>query len=622
MPSFYICEVIKIICIYDSKETDFNNNGLVVLDSCIFCIIPEELNGAYELELEYPILNNNKWQYLVEGNIIKADGQLFRMYHKVKTLTSIKINARHIFYDLLDNFLEDITLNNVSGANALDSILNNTQYPHKFISMSDVSNLFTANYAKKNPIEILVGTDGVINNIGGELVRDNFTIKLLQTRGLDRGVLISYGKNIVGIEETLDIDGICTRLMPVGKDGLLLFEKYIDSQYINNFPHPKIKVVEFSDCENEATLRAMATKYMVDNKIDIPQFNYAIDFVELSKTEEYKNYAILESVYMGDTITIKHSKLNINLKAKVIKITKNCITNRIEKVELGSFKPNLATSISNSIQNVQVDIVNTKSSLQTAIDTATTQINSALGGYVVKRNGELLIMDTEDVNTATKVWKWNENGLGYGTSYNGPFRTAITADGHMVADFMDAGTLNAELINVVGLVVGENITMGTNAVIKWDNLTTETQTNLKGEQGIQGIQGAAGSYYAPDWITATSVSGGEVISPLLQGNKIYTSASKEYWLILSGATIQFMHNGAEIFKMGISSEAGNEGKPQLFFNNGCSIDTYEGSLRLRTSATNYIRVNKNDGGVDYVTSNSTTSLTGAGINVTCTAKFS
>lgn len=447
-----------MITLYDAKCTDFNNNGLLVLSDVLSCPVTEELNGTYECTLEYPIDERGKWQYLLEGNIIKTDGQLFRISRKVKTLTSIKTNARHIFYDLLDNLLEDVRPTDLSGSAALDWILNRTQYPHSFASISDVGGSGTRYFIRQNPVEAIMGTDGIIETWGGELVRDNYTIKLLQARGLDRGVLIAYGKNIQGIEETLDTDGVCTRMMPLGKDALMLPEKYIDSPYINNYPHPKIKTLDFPDIgidgEQGITeemaieqLRAAATIYMQNGKIDVPTFNYKINFLELSKTEEYKNYKVLESVYLGDTVTIKHAKLNINLKSKVIKTTKNVLTGRLEIVELGSFKPNIASSINNSIQAVKTEIVSTKSSLQTAIDNATTQINSALGGYVVKRNGELLIMDTEDVNTATKVWRWNEGGLGYsGTGYNGEFRTAITADGHIVADFMDTGNMTANII--------------------------------------------------------------------------------------------------------------------------------------------------------------------------------
>ena len=167
-----------MINLYESKETNFNNNGLVVLSDCISCTTTEELNGMYEVVLEYPIDERGKWEYLLEGNILKVDDQLFRIYHKAKNLTSIKANARHIYYDLMDNLLEDVRPTNISGEGALDWILNNTQYPHNFISMGDVGGLGTRYFIRKNPVEAIMGTDGIIATWGGELVRDNFTIKL------------------------------------------------------------------------------------------------------------------------------------------------------------------------------------------------------------------------------------------------------------------------------------------------------------------------------------------------------------------------------------------------------------------------------------------------------------
>ena len=503
-----------MINVYDSKGIDFSKNGLIVLSDCISCNINEELNGLYELELEYPLDENGKWKQLLEGNIIKADSQLFRIYHKIKTLNIIKVNCRHIYYDLLDNFLEDITLTNINGAGALDLMLTNTQYAHSFTSLSDVSILANKQFIRKNVVESIMGTDGLINNIGGELVRDNFNIKLLGTRGLDRGVLVAYGKNVQGIEETLDTDGICTRLMPVGKDGLLLTEKYIDSPYINNFSHPKIKVVELSDYETEGTLRVAGQEYMANNKIDIPQFNYKIDFLELSKTEEYKNYAVLERVYLGDTVTIKHNRLDINLKAKVIKITKNILTDRIEKIELGSFKDNIATTINNSIQEVKQDIVQVKSDYQKAIEDTTALITGSTGGnLIIKRNAEgqpveIDVMDTISELTCSNVWRWNLDGFAHSSSgFAGPFTVGITADGHILGELITALSISASQIKTDELVVGTNIAMGPNAQISWDNVTSKPVIPT-----------------LPSYITSTKITATTIESPAISAGTIASSS--------------------------------------------------------------------------------------------------
>ncbi|EDS77380.1 phage endopeptidase [Clostridium botulinum C str. Eklund] len=338
----------KIINIYDSKETDFNHNGLAVLDKCIRAEVQEELNGLYELELEYPIYNK-KWEYLIEDNIIKAPTpfgpQLFRIYHKAKNLTSIKVNARHIFYDLLDNLVEEINIRGLSGKDALKLTMDTLAYKTNFKYFSNISwrnNIYlddeTGDIENKNPVEVLFL---LIFIYGGELRRDNFNFLLLESVGEDNGVVISYGKNIKGIEEDLNRDSVITRIKPIGTDGLTLDEKYIDSPYIANYHHPKIKCMEFSECNDYESLRKAATDYYKKTKCDLPVLNYKVDFIELSKTEEYKNFKVLETLNLGDIVTVKHKILKIDVKQKVIKYKYDCLRNRYTGIELGSFKENL-----------------------------------------------------------------------------------------------------------------------------------------------------------------------------------------------------------------------------------------------------------------------------------------
>lgn len=146
------------------------------------------------------------------------------------------------------------------------------------------------------------------------------------------------------------MDSLCTRLLPVGKGGLLLPEVYVDSANINSYPHPVVKSVTFSNVPDVTTLRATAQAYLVANSL--PIVNYKVDFIELNRTMDYKNYSILETVSLGDTVTIKHTLLNINIKVEVIRIKKNELTGRIEEVEIGVFKPNLAQTINNSTTQI------------------------------------------------------------------------------------------------------------------------------------------------------------------------------------------------------------------------------------------------------------------------------
>lgn len=454
-----------MIQIYDKTTTSFSRNGRA-LHEPLSCYMDEELNGKHEVELDYPIDKAGKWKEIVDGNLIKADGQVYRIYNKKKSLDGIKVNARHLFYDNLDNFLEDVRPENLSGVLAARWILARTQYPNLFTVSGTLGGNATRYFIRKNVIEAFMGETGIINTWGGEIEHDNYNIILHARRGLDRGVHILYGKNILGIEETLNIDDVCTRMMPIGKDGLLLPEKYIDSPYIGNYEHPKIKTFEFSDAETEETLRAAAQDLMDNGEIDIPKANYKVDFIELSKTEEYKNYAVLERVYLGDVITIKHSKLGFDLKARVIKVRKNILTGRNETLELGYFLPNLASSF-NDVGNVLINmaeiIKSNKTLTQQAIDEATHLLTTALGGYVVKRNGELLVMDTEDIMTALKLWRWNLNGFGYSkTGINGPYELAITMDGTVVAG---TAFFDSIITNLIQSDIGSSLNLASNVAI-------------------------------------------------------------------------------------------------------------------------------------------------------------
>lgn len=529
--------VIKIISVYDSNETVFTSNGIIILNECINCNITEELNGQYELSLEYPLLDSverfgtitpiqtvgtklvgeqgisqmpYKWIYLLEGNILKINNQLFRIYHKSKTPNSIKINARHIFYDLADNFLEDVRPTNKTGLASLQYILANTQYPHTFVATGDVAGLNTKYFVRTNLLDAIMGTDSILSMYGGELVRDNFSIGYWQNRGNDNGYLIMGGKNIIGIEETLEMDSVTTRIMPIGKDGLLLPEKYIDSQYLYNYPHPKVKVVEFNDITTIENLRTTANKYILDSKCDLPLVNFNIDFIELSKTEEYKNYNIIQSVAVGDIVTIRYNKINIDIKAKVIKVATRINsdgTKRIDKVELGNFKGNIATAL-NNIANVitpegkvkgnkiQGIIDATKASLRAMSDSAVTQVEKAIlfedrditsptyGATAIGTSG----LEIASVMTNNE-WQWSTMATGKG----------------IVADTITAGTINGDMIKG-GTIEG--------AFIKQMNGTTILADFSKNANGgmfsINNIDGNRDVYVGCEAASATVNVGGMV----------------------------------------------------------------------------------------------------------------
>ena len=470
-----------MIILYDANCKDFNNNGIGILKDSLKCEVSEALNGELVLDMEYPI-TSKYIEFIINENIIKCDAgleedQLFRIKYVKPNFDTITIYGEHISYDLADNFLEDVFPQNLNGAACLDWILSHTLDSHNFNSFSDIQTVSSARYVRKNPIEAIVGDleNSFVNLWGGELERNNYTIKMLYRRGNDKGYKIRYRKNLTGLDFTIDNSNIVTKIMPQGYNGLFLPEKYIDSPLINNYPHKKVKVIEFSDVkvkENADEEEGFATaeeayqelrrlcnlKYSEEN-IDKPTVNLKVDFVDLSQTTEYQDYTFLESVSMGDTIRVELDYTQVEVR--VIKTTYDALLHRYTKLELGEFKANYITDSQKDITNTirkETDTIETSVLLQ-AKQNATEQLTAALGGYVYKTQNELFIMDTDNPNTAKKVWRWNLNGLGYSKNgINGPYELAMTQDGRIVADFITAGQMDVARIkglNTLAIVASQ-----------------------------------------------------------------------------------------------------------------------------------------------------------------------
>ena len=466
--------------LFDEGTTTFTNYGLGVLGDVVSCRVTEERNGAYELEMEYPIdgihYEDIKFSRIIYA--IPSDGasaQPFSIYKISKPLNGIiTVNAEHISYQTSRIPCNAFTASNVSAA--LQGLKNNALEDCPFTFWTDKST--EATYKQDVPASIrsrLGGTEGSILDIyGGEYEWDNFTVKLHESRGSDRGVTLRYGKNITDINQETNIantiTGVCPYAVDTSGNLIMLPEHVVYSPNAQNFPEPRDVVVDFSaDFPNTTPtveqLRANANAYINSSGVGVPAVNIKVSFVALWQTEEYKNIASLERVKLCDTVTVYFEKLNIEATAKVIKTEYDVLTERYNSIELGESRTNLSTQMVDL--NSEIQDKPSASFMQQAINAATNLITGGLGGYVVMKknaNGkpeEILIMDTDDVTTAVNVIRMNKNGIGFSTTgYNGPFRTAWTIDGHFTADVIDSGTLRAIDINGVN-ITGSNIT-GTN----------------------------------------------------------------------------------------------------------------------------------------------------------------
>lgn len=369
-----------MIILYDKNKTNgFDRNDLV-LRNVTKCEVTWEKNGQFQIDLIYPILNGDTtWQSIVKGAIVKCpvayqQDQLFRLNTPSKKMDEnsgyfyIEVTGYHITYDLNDNFLEDVRPTSKTGITAGQYILANTQYSHPFSWVGNITDINTAYYIRKNPINALIGDDdnSYLNRWGGELVRDNFNIGMYKQAGQNRGVVIRYSKNLTGFEQSGDDSNLMTRCLPYCtmdtsstdttgttdtntdedlKPVLKLPERYIDSPLIGNYSHPYVKAVDvqlttdqqkFTDEQKYTVMRNYVTDLYSNKHVDVPVYSYSVNFIDLANTEEYKDYAILEEVRPYDYVTVK--ALDLDVIAELVGYTYDSLAKRYETITLGNIQ--------------------------------------------------------------------------------------------------------------------------------------------------------------------------------------------------------------------------------------------------------------------------------------------
>ena len=470
--------------LYAKNESTFTHNGIGFLKDATKCTVTEERNGSYECSLQYPI--TGQWyDQITEGCIIKAkandtsEPQLFRIYKSSKPLKGIvTYSAEHISYDLNGIPTLGFSVKNVTPQAAITRAIQDAGLPSAFTAISDISTLNSSTILTPCSVRAILGgqAGSVLEVWGGEFEFDNFVVKLHKHRGSDRGVSIEYGKNLKDLKQEANIADCYTHLMPYARysqDGegdekievyVYLSEKVLPLNNAENIGHSKAYIMDFTDrfgegeAVTEEALRAKATAYAAAAELGVPKVNITVSFIQLWQTEEYKNIAPLERVMMCDTVAVRFSKLGVTARAKVIKTTYNTLEEKYDSVELGDAKSSFADTVNKqqaAIEEIKTSVQKGQAAateqLKKAIANATSLITGHSGGYVVlnpaEKPQEILILDAPTLEEAVNVWRWNSGGLGYSsTGYNGEYALAMTMDGAIVADFINAGILNGALL--------------------------------------------------------------------------------------------------------------------------------------------------------------------------------
>ena len=453
--------------LYSATETDFSHNGLGILGDCVSCEVTEEANGIFELVMQYP-MGGIHYEDIADRSIIKAkadqfrDPQLFRVYSISKPMSGIvTVSAEHISYDLSGIPVAPFTAGSVSLA--LADLKNNavTDCPFDFWTDKDTSGTFGVSVPSSIRSR-LGGVDGSILDVyGGEYEFDNYTVKLHNNRGMNRGVSIRYGKNLTDIKQEQNCASVATGIYPYwagdvdGNTVLVeLPEKIVEAPGTYNFV--KIRTVDFTESfeaqPTEEELRSKAESYVKSNNIGIPNVSLTVSFAQLEQTDEYKHLKLLEQVLLFDTVNVEFPALGVSATAKAIKIVYDSLSDRVKSITLGSTKANIADTV--ATQQQEIAKKPSISLVQSVAMGLTASILGAKGGAVrvLDTDGDgmtdtLYVADNSDPALATKVWRWNYEGwAGSKTGYVGPFTLGATLEDGLLADSVTAANLIAGTI--------------------------------------------------------------------------------------------------------------------------------------------------------------------------------
>lgn len=462
--------------LFKANATNFNTYGLGALADCTSCEVTEERNGAFECVLKYPV-GGPMFKELGVERLIKAkpndtaDEQMFRIYRITTPINGVvTVYAQHLSYDLSNIATLPWEGGSVTAANALEHILQQTATSHNFTCVTDdtASNEFSVE--KPQSVRACIGgvTGSFLDIWGGEFEWDNFVVHHHTARGHETGVVIEYGKNMTDMEhdsnlsETYtDLMPYCTTTYPDGEKAILTLTESVLPITDTVLMQPKTLIMDFTDYFEEdayiteAMLREVANTYLAENSLGTILPTLTVAFEPLWKQPEYA--AVLERISLCDTVLIRHGVLGISAKAKVITTKYDTLAEKYISITLGATQANLLNDVntaSATVSRLSKEVKKIPSMMNAAIAGATDLITGQSGGYVVinksTENGqpyELLILDAPKIEDAVNVWRWNMGGLGFSPNgYNGPYETAITQDGQIVANFITSGELVANII--------------------------------------------------------------------------------------------------------------------------------------------------------------------------------
>ena len=486
-----------MIKVFGQADTSFSSNGDIVIQPSK-ALVHKMDNGDFYLELECPL---DYIESVIPNNIIVAPTpqgeQAFRIFSVTTTRRKITAKCLHLFYDANNYLIVDSYVVNKNCNDALDHLNNATDNTSPFTTLSDIQ---TINSYRCVRTSLAQAINVVLERWGGHLVRDNWNISIMNQIGMDNGVTIQYKKNLKEITVDYDWSSVVTKLMPVGKDGLLLEDSFVSSDVQYEIPFTKsmsfnqeLSEDDFKDSEGNVNEEAYHQALLDDLRVQAQAYVDANCIPKVNYTLKANMEKITD---VGDTVEVIDERLGINIMTHVLSYIYDCILGKYTEIEFGNAQPQLS-NLMNSMQstmdkaieeNNQIITVTLSSELQEAQD----KIWNALGNsYCIYEGDQILVVDSLPKETARNVLRINSAGIAFSqTGINGSFTSAWLID----------GTLNMQAINVINLtadlIKGGTLKLGSNLNSNGQLEVYDEANNLIAELNKDGLKmyGVDGSY--------------------------------------------------------------------------------------------------------------------------------
>ena len=506
--------------VFSSTDKIFSSNGDAVINGAR-AIVHKEDNGDYSVNLDCSL---DYIDYVKSKNILVAPTptgyQGFRIENVETTRTKIKALCKHLYYDSDNYLIADSYVVDKNCNDALDHLNNATDTPSPFTTLSDITSINSYRCVRKSLNEAITT---VIERWGGHLVRDNYNIQVRETIGADNGVTIQYKKNLKEISVTYDWSNVCTKLLPVGKDGFLLDSLYVYSEIQYDLPYTKTvsfeQDIDAADYPTEAAymealrddLTAQAVKYLESSQY--PSVTYTLS-ANMDKITD-----------IGDTVVVYDERLGVNITTHVIAYDYDAVLGEYTSITFGTVTKGLSNLLTSVSQEINKEVVISSQAMRVTLNNALAESEAKILGvlgnsYVIYDGDKILVVDSLPADTANNCIRINSEGIGFSqTGINGHFTSAWEIN----------GTLNMQAINVIGLTAD---------LIKGGTLKLGSALNQSGVLEVYDEQNTLIATLNKDGLKMFGVDGSYILINAAEGfvgydrddNKIFWVSDDEFYM--------------------------------------------------------------------------------------------